>query len=182
MSPELFRANLNCAAPEHHMTGVKTELTLSNDSKKEPPGLPRWPNFLNSVFQATLRRLKNTVYYMPSKPDESLPNTPETAVAKIGITITSIRPIAAAMRPYSIAVAPDSSFMKLTNFFIITLSKITLQHLAPLQRCFMRRLCEPWDDHKRHLLMPSKSSSSAEYLRYYISLLVIDLMYYSVIF
>ena len=53
--------------------------------------------------------------YMPSKPDESLPNTPETAVAKIGITTTSIRPIAAAMRPYSIAVAPDSSLM---NFFI----------------------------------------------------------------
>ena len=44
-----------------------------------------------------------------------LPNTPETAVAKIGITITSIKPMAAAMRPYSIAVAPDSSLM---NFFI----------------------------------------------------------------
>jgi len=54
-------------------------------------------------------------YYMPERPVDSLPNTPETAVAKIGITITSIKPIAAAMRPYSIAVAPDSSLM---NFFM----------------------------------------------------------------
>jgi len=71
--------------------------------------------FSNSINKAALRGSEISVYYMLSKPDESLPNTPETAVAKIGITTTSIRPIAAAMRPYSIAVAPDSSLM---NFFI----------------------------------------------------------------
>jgi hypothetical protein len=35
-----------------------------------------------------------------------------------GIAVTRARPIAAAIRPYSIAVAPDSS---LKNFFIIIL-------------------------------------------------------------
>ena len=71
--------------------------------------------FSNNIYKAAFCGPEISVYYMLFRPDESLPNTPETAVAKIGITITSIKPMAAAMRPYSIAVAPDSSLM---NFFI----------------------------------------------------------------
>lgn len=39
-------------------------------------------------------------------------------VLMVGITATRARPVAAAIRPYSIAVAPDSSFMKRANIIL----------------------------------------------------------------
>jgi hypothetical protein len=44
-----------------------------------------------------------------------------TLSASVGITVTRAKPMAAAMRPYSMAVAPDWSFK---NFFMIYLSKL----------------------------------------------------------
>jgi hypothetical protein len=59
-------------------------------------------------------------YYVP---DETWPPMDENFVTMAevieGIAVTRARPIAAAMRPYSIAVAPDSS---LKNFFMINSS------------------------------------------------------------
>ena len=56
------------------------------------------------------------LYYVP---DEMWPasdeNEPVIAEASVGMTVTRARPMAAAIRPYSMAVAPDS-FWK--NFFI----------------------------------------------------------------
>ena len=45
-------------------------------------------------------------------------NEAVTAPPSVGITVTKARPMAAAMRPYSMAVAPDSS---LKNFFMLKL-------------------------------------------------------------
>src|SRR5262245_33195955 len=47
-----------------------------------------------------------------------LVNTPLMAPDSVGIATTSMMPIAAAMRPYSMAVTPDSSFTKRTSLFI----------------------------------------------------------------
>jgi hypothetical protein len=49
----------------------------------------------------------------------------------VGIVATRAKAIAEAMRAYSIAVAPDSSFMKRTNLFILIL-QVILKHLVPL--------------------------------------------------
>lgn len=56
---------------------------------------------------------------------EMLVNVEVSLPLMAGITATRARPVAAAIRPYSIAVAPDSS---LKNFFIIN-SNFYLQHL-----------------------------------------------------
>jgi hypothetical protein len=65
--------------------------------------------FLNSSLAAE--------YYVPDvtwpASDENLPVMDD---ARIGIAVTRARPMAAAIRPYSIAVAPDSS---LKNFNMI---------------------------------------------------------------
>ena len=57
-----------------------------------------------------------------------LENLPVTAVARIGMAVTRAKPMAAAIRPYSMAVAPDSSLTKRTNLFI--LNSTSLQHLV----------------------------------------------------
>ena len=49
---------------------------------------------------------------------EIVVNVVVNALSTAGITATKTRPVAAAIRPYSIAVAPDSSFMKRTNLLI----------------------------------------------------------------
>ena len=63
-------------------------------------------------------------------PDEMWPARDEkddvTAPPRVGITVTRARPMAAAMRPYSMAVAPDSS---LKNFFML---KLQLLLTAPI--------------------------------------------------
>ena len=50
-----------------------------------------------------------------------LENLPVMADARIGMAVTRARPMAAAMRAYSIAVAPDSSFAKRLKLFIFNL-------------------------------------------------------------
>jgi hypothetical protein len=63
--------------------------------------------------------LPTPVYYVKEEtPAEMLPNLPDKAARSVGIAVTSIRPIAAAIKPYSMAVAPDSS---LKNFFMLKL-------------------------------------------------------------
>jgi hypothetical protein len=75
----------------------------------------QWTRLLNSI-QPRLEKF----YYVPD--DTWLPNEENfVTIAEVieGIAVTRARPMAAAMRPYSIAVAPDSS---LKNFFMINSS------------------------------------------------------------
>jgi hypothetical protein len=72
--------------------------------------------------------LPNRLYYVNDEtPVEMLPNFVDRAERNVGMAVTSIRPMAAAIRPYSIAVAPDSS---LKNFFMLNSSLLT----APVHR------------------------------------------------
>jgi hypothetical protein len=85
--------------------------------KKKPPGQAQWFQILKRP--APLKRGAGVWYYEPEVMLEPmLENFVLMMVPNAGIAATRAKAIAEAIRAYSIAVAPDSSFMKRTNLFI----------------------------------------------------------------
>ena len=86
-------------------------------------------------------------YYLPAVIEVPIvPKRPVNAAVIEGIAASKHTAIAEAMRPYSIAVAPDSSFK---NLFILKLSKkIYLQHLS-------EGLADAWLPVDKNKLAPS---------------------------
>src|SRR5260221_8553722 len=103
--------------------GLTSAISRTGPTTKNPPAMGRWICNPGNDRRAPRRWRGALPSYVPVEMWVArFENWLVMAPARVGMTAIRATPMAAAMRPYSMAVAPDSSFTNFTNL-IIFLSK-----------------------------------------------------------